>query len=244
LAIFSYSKLKTNQTMNKYQTAKHDSLKLIVKESKNNPESIAKVPKFGIVVNRIEEICNEIEPHQIEQEKNLTGITVDKDIIVENLTDSTVEISGAVYSYAHDINDNALMARVNYKSTRLESMSQSKLVAVAGVVLEEALKIPTTDLANEGISGEDLTAYQELIARFSVVKSSKKEAVIDRSGTTKKLNNLFKEASSLLKDKLDRLAVQFKRKDPEFYLKYKAARSVHYRSAAKKETDAVVNEPQ
>jgi hypothetical protein len=230
--------------MNKYQTAKHDSLKLIVKESKNNPESVAKVPKFGIVVNRIEEICNEIEPHQIEQEKNLTGITVDKDIIVENLTDSTVEISGAVYSYAHDINDNALMARVNYKSTRLESMSQSKLVAVAGVVLEEALKIPTTDLANEGISGEDLTAYQELIARFSVVKSSKKEAVIDRSGTTKKLNNLFKEASSLLKDKLDRLAVQFKRKDPEFYLKYKAARVVHYRSAAKKETDAVVNEPQ
>jgi hypothetical protein len=230
--------------MNKYQTAKHDSLKLIVKESKNNPESVAKVPKFGIVVNRIEEICNEIEPHQIEQEKNLTGITVDKDIIVENLTDSTVEISGAVYSYAHDINDNALMARVNYKSTRLESMSQSKLVAVAGVVLEEALKIPTTDLANEGISGEDLTAYQELIARFSVVKSSKKEAVIDRSGTTEKLNNLFKEASSLLKDKLDRLAVQFKRKDPEFYLKYKAARVVHYRSAAKKETDAVVNEPQ
>ena len=58
--------------MNKYQTAKIDSLKLIVKESGNNPESIAKVPKFGIIVNRIDEICNEIEPHRIEQEKNLS----------------------------------------------------------------------------------------------------------------------------------------------------------------------------
>lgn len=230
--------------MNKYQTAKHDSLQLIVKESRNNPESVAKVPKFGIVVNRIEEICNEIEPHQIEQEKNLTGITVDKDIIVENLTDSTIEISGAVYSFAHDMNDNALMARVNYKSTRLESMTQSKLVAVAGVVLEEALKIRPTDLANEGISAKELTAYKELIGRFSEVKSSKKEAVIDRSGTTEKLSILFKEASSLLKGKLDRLAVQFKRKDPEFYLKYKAARAVHYSTAAKKETSAVTSMPQ
>ena len=230
--------------MNKYQTAKLDSLKLIVKESGNYPESIARVPKFGIVVNRIEAICNEIEPYRIEQEKNLTGITAEKDIVFENLTDTTIEIAGAVYSFAHDINDNALMARVNYKQTQIESMPQSKLVAVAYIILEEALKIPSTDLANEGISAEELTAYQELIARFSAVKSSKKEAVIDRSGTTEKLNNLFKEATSLVKDKLDRLAVQFKRKAPEFYLKYKAARAVHYRSAVKKETATVVSEPQ
>ena len=178
--------------MNKYQTAKIDSLKLIVKESGNNPESIAKVPKFGIIVNRINEICNEIEPHRIEQEKNLTGITVDKDIIVGNLKDSTVEISGAIYSLANDRNDNALMARVNYKPTRIEKMSQAKLVAVASIVLEEALKISPADLANEGINAEELSAYRELIARFSVVKTSKKEAVIDRSGTTEKLNILFK----------------------------------------------------
>ena len=228
--------------MNKYQTAKIDSLKLIVKESGNNPESMAKVPKFGIIVNRIDEICNEIEPHRIEQEKNLTGITVEKDVIFENLTDFTIEISGAIYSFAHDRNDNALMARVNYKPTQIEKMSQSKLAAVAGIIIIEALKIDPADLANEGISAEELAAYQEIIARFSVVKSSKQEAVIDRSGTTEKLNILFKEATSLVKDKLDRLAVQFKRKDPEFYLKYKAARAVHYRSAAKKETDAVASE--
>jgi len=230
--------------MNKYQTAKIDSLKLIVKESGNNPESIAKVPKFGIIVNRINEICNEIEPHRIEQEKNLTGITVDKDIIVGNLKDSTVEISGAIYSLANDRNDNALMARVNYKPTRIEKMSQAKLVAVASIVLEEALKISPADLANEGINAEELSAYRELIARFSVVKTSKKEAVIDRSGTTEKLNILFKEANSLVKDKLDRLAVQFKRKDAAFYLKYKAARTVHYRSAAKKESEPVASEAQ
>lgn len=230
--------------MNKYQTAKFDSFKLIVKESGTNPESVAKVPKFGSIVNRLDEICNQIEPHRIEQEKNLTGITTEKDVIFENLTDFTIEISGAVYSFAHEMNDNVLMAKVNYKPTRIESMSQAKLAAFAGITLDEALKIPSDELANQGISAEDLVTGQELLARFNAVKSSKQVAVIDRSGTTEKLNILFKEATGLVKDKLDRLAVQFKRKDPEFYLKYKAARVVHYRSAAKKETDAAESEPQ
>ena len=221
--------------MNKYQLARHDSLKLTVKESRSNPKSIAKVPKFSIVINRVDEICNEIDSCQIDQEKDLTGITTDKIIALENLADTTVEIAGAVYSYAHDKNDNALMARVNYKPTIIEKMSQSELIVAAGIVLEEALKVNQADLANEGISAEELTTYKELISFFKEIKSSKHEAVIDRSGTTEKLNKLFKEASSLVKDKLDRLAVQFKRKDPEFYLKYKAARTIHYRTAAKKE---------
>ncbi len=229
--------------MNKYQTAKLDSLKLIVKESENNPVSIAKVPKFGNFVSRINEICIEIEPHQIEQEKNLTGITTEKDAIFENLIDFIIEISGAVYSYAHERNDNVLMAKVNYKPTRIESMSQSKLSAFAGITLNEASMISPEELASHGISAEDLVTGKELLARFNAMKSSKKEAVIDRSGTTEKLNNLFKEATSIVNDKLDRLAVQFKRKDPEFYLKYKAARAIHYRSAAKKETETVVSEP-
>jgi hypothetical protein len=223
--------------MNKYQTARLDSLKLIVKESNNNPNSIALVPKFGVVINRIGTICTEIESHQVQQEKDLTGITTDKDLAHENLIDSTVEIAGAVYSYAHDMNNNTLMSKVNYKSTSIEKMTQSEVVAVAGIILEEALKVPATDLVNEGISTEEMTAYEELISHFKNIKSSKREAVIDRSGTTEKINDLFREASTLVKDKLDRLAAQFKRKDPDFYLKYKAARAVQYHTAPKKSAE-------
>lgn len=224
--------------MNKYQTARLDSLNLVVKESKNNPNSIALVPKFASVIGRLETICNDIESFRIQQEKDITGITADKDVTLENLTDTTLEISGAVYSYAHDMGNNALMTKVNYKSTALEKMSQSEIVAVAGGVLEEAKKIPAEKLTLEGITPEELKAYGELISFFKSIKTSNREAIIDRSGTTEKINELFKEASSLLKDKLDRLATQFKRKDPEFYLKYKAARIVLYRSAPKIETDA------
>lgn len=221
--------------MNKHQSSKLDSLKLIAKESENNPESISKVPKFGVVVDRLRQICSDIEELQIEQEKDLTGITADKGVALENLSDSSIEIAGALYSYAHDKNDNILMAKVNLKATQIANMTQSELTATAKIILEEASQVPQEELANEGISADELSAYSELINYFSSVKSSKREAVIDRSGVTEKLSKLFEEANSLVKNKLDRLAVQFKRKDPDFYLKYKAARAIQYRATPKKD---------
>jgi hypothetical protein len=221
--------------MNKYQSARLDSLNLIVKESSNNPESITLVPKFGTVINQLQDICTELGEHRVDQEKDLTGITTNKDVALENLADSCIEIAGAVHSYAYDKQDHALMEKVNYKSAEIEKMTQAEVVAAAGIILEEALKIPVTDLANEGITAKEITDFKELISYFKSIKSSNREAVIDRSGTTEKINELFREASSLIKNKLDRLALQFKRKDPEFYLKYKAARVVLYRAAPKKE---------
>ena len=219
--------------MNKYQSARLDSLNLIVKESSNNPESIALVPTFGTIIKQLENICTELGEHQVDQEKDLTGITTNKDVTLENLADSSIEIAGAVHSYAYDKQDHALMEKVNYRSTDIERMTQSEVVVVAGIILEEALKIPATDLANEGITAKEITDFKELISYFKSIKSSNREAVIDRSGTTEKINELFREASSLIKNKLDRLALQFKRKDPAFYLKYKAARTVLYRPAQK-----------
>src|SRR5665648_99818 len=143
--------------MNKYQTAKLDSLKLIVKESKTNPKSMALVPKFSVIVDRVEQICSEIETNLIQQGKDLTGITTDKEIAHGKVTDSSVEIAGALFSYAHDRNNHSMMARVNYKSTHLENMTQAELIATAGIILQEALLVPVADLANEGITAEELS---------------------------------------------------------------------------------------
>lgn len=224
--------------MNKYQSARLDSLNLIVRESNNNPASVALVPKFGAVITQLQNICSDLDECRVEQEKDLTGITTNKDVTLENLVDSTVEIAGAVHSYAYDKQNHALMAKVNIKSADIEKMTQSEVIAAAGIILEEALKIPPADLANEGISAEEIVTYQELIDYFKSIKSSNREAVIDRTGTTERINQLFKKASSIIRNKLDRLAMQFKRKDPEFYFKYKAARVVQYRPATKKETTA------
>jgi len=229
--------------MNNYQNAKLDSNKLVVTESKNNPESIAKVPTFATTISKLEEINQALDRYRIDQEKDLTGITADKMASFEDLIDFTIEFSGAVYSYAAEKRDHALMSVVNFKPSIIGGMTQSDVVNTAGIVLKASKKLSANDLAQEGISAEDITSFETLIDYFKSIKTSNREAVIDRSSVTSKINDLFEEANSLVKNKLDRLAVQFKRKDPDFYLKYKAARNVNYPTANKKvDADAVADE--
>jgi hypothetical protein len=121
------------------------------------------------------------------------------------------------------------MAKVNYKSSRIERMSVEALIAASGIVLEEALKIPAADLANEGITAEELLRYKEMVGLFKSLSTTAREAIAERTVHTKKIAKLFEDAGSLIKNSLDRLATQFKRKDPDFYLLYKAARNVIHR---------------
>jgi hypothetical protein len=103
----------------------------------------------------------------------------------------------------------------------------------AGKVPGAAQRVPPADMAQEGITEAELTAFVELHSPFMDIKSASREALMARSGATERLARLFTEAGTLVKGTLDRLAVQYKKKDPEFYLKYKAARNIVYRRAQK-----------
>ena len=103
----------------------------------------------------------------------------------------------------------------------------------------EAGKIPAEALAEEGITAEEMTLLADAYNQFRDIVNSKREAVIERSGYTDRLAELFAEAASLKKNTLDRLATQFQRKAPEFYQKYKDAATVIHKRTAKKTTEEV-----
>jgi len=214
--------------MNKYQSAKQDSNKLVVKEARNNPASVNLIPKFASAIDKLESITIEIDEIRVQQEKDLKGVTTDKLFTMGNLIDYLVDIAGAIYAYALDKNDNALMSKVNFTASEVEKMSQSEIITAAKIVNEEAGKVAASDMTDHGISADELKEFGELNDYFQVIKSSTREAIIDRSGSTEKLRKLFIEARKLVKGTLDRLAMQYKRKDPDFYLKYRAARIIIY----------------
>jgi hypothetical protein len=238
---YLYKPYKT-LVMNKYQTAKQDAYTLVVKESKSNPDSIKLIPKFAKGIEQLDTIIQKIDVIRVQQEKDLTGITVDKRYSLNNLTDYMVDIAGALHAYAHDNGNNTLMGKVNYKPSVVEKMSQAEIIAAASIVYEEAGKIPAAELAEVGVSADELKEFAGLNDYFKNIKSAPREAIIDRSGSTEKLRDLFKEAGKLVKDSLDRLATQFKRKDPDFYLKYRAARNIVYSKPQKdKSTETATN---
>lgn len=225
--------------MNSFQISTQNSYKLIVSESKKSPEVLSLIPTYGKAISRMDEITTEIDRLSVQQAKNITGITLDKHALIEDLSDLVIDVAGAVHSYAIAKGDKTLQAKVNYKTNKVNIMSQAELANAAGVVLEEAGKIPAEALAEEGITAEEMTQFADAYNQFRDIVNSKREAVIERSGYTDRLAELFAEAASLKKNTLDRLATQFQRKAPEFYQKYKDAATVIHKRAAKKTTEEV-----
>lgn len=214
--------------MNKYQNAKLDSYKLVVKEARNNKQTTDLIPKFAKGIDRLEVIVTELDKLKTEQEADITGIAEDKGALQEELSDYVLDVAGAVHSYAQSNKDFTLMARVNFKPTSIERMNQHDLISAAETTRTEAAKLPLEVLAEEGISAQELAAFTKLIEDFRNIKPAPREAIIDRSSVTERVKGLFTEAQELIKGSLERLASQYKKKNPDFYLKYKAARNIIY----------------
>ena len=226
------------KSMNETQTIQHASNKLIVKEATNDPASLEMVPNFNKGITRLDEINAEVDSLGIQQEKDLTGVKTDKDKTVVSLADYVIELMGALYSHAYQTGNATLMSRVGYKSSVIRHLATPELLTVAGVVLVEAQNLPAEELLQAGIGSEDLATVQNLIAELNEVNTGPKEAIIDRAGVTERLAELFTESNGIVKNTLDKLAPQYKRKAPEFYRRYKAARGARYKgkSTTKPET--------
>jgi hypothetical protein len=222
--------------MNDYQTAKQTSFKLIAKEARNYPTEVSLIPTFATGIARLEAISTQIDVISTQQAKDITGITSDKNSLMEVVIDYLVDVSGAVHSYAIATGDQTLQAKVNYKEYAIAKMPQPDLTKAAAIVIEEAERIAPELLAKEGITASELAEFKTATNKFKELSSDPRAAIIDRSGYTQQIADLFAEASDLKKNTLDRLASQFRRKAPEFYLKYKAAATVIFKRGSKTPT--------
>lgn len=222
--------------MKTFQRSKQNAFKLIVLEAKNNPQAMALIPSFAAGISRLETISNSIDTLSIQQAKNITGVAEDKNAMFDDISAFIVDVAGAIHSYAVDKGNKTLQAKINYKEATLTKMPQADVLKAAAIVLEEADKIAPEDLANEGITADEMTEFKATYAQASGATTNTREAIIDRSTITHQLANLFVEGSDLKKNVLDRLASQFQRKDPEFYKKYKAAATVIYKRSSKTPT--------
>ena len=224
--------------MNKHQSVRLQMLELIGKEALNYSASINAIPAFARTMGRINVITSEILLLNAQQSVVLTGIAEKKHDAIGHLVDIVLEISGGIYSYADMNNDTVLKSKVNIKASTLGSIRLDKLIAIADTVSAQAQGLPQGALADFGISQEDLSTLDAVLQEVKSLKSAPREATLERSGYTDQLASLFEEANQLLKESLDKLAQQFKRKDPAFYAKYKTIRGMSATASGKSTSSA------
>lgn len=222
--------------MTEVQTAVLSAYQKMLLECDKAPESVAKIPLFKAKITLVREIVAEIQilaPQHIESTK---GKTTSKNSLLDELVDTTDIIASAVHSCAHQKGDTNLIEKVNYKRSKINNIGQNQILDIARVVLNNAKQVPAAELAEAGISAEELTEFAELIARVGAMVPDNAVTEVEKTAIGERIRELFAELADIKANHLNRLSKQFIRKDPDFYYRYKTTMVVQYPSSKKKDT--------
>ncbi|MBV5282336.1 MAG: hypothetical protein JZU53_07870 [Paludibacter sp.] len=219
--------------MNNYQKARLSSNKQIVIEAENHAAEVAVIPTFAKGIEQLKVINSEIDQLSVIQSEDLTGITEDKNEVLQEVIDYLIEVSGAIHSYAGQQGNKSLQALVNFKPSKVEHLDRHEIINVATTVLNEARKIVPSALINEGITPDEITQFDNVLTKLKSYSNTRHTAGIDQKDVTRRIAKLFAQATDIKKNTLERLAPQYERKAPEFFNKYKTAANVINRRAAK-----------
>ena len=79
---------------------------------------------------------------------------------------------------------------------------------------------------NGRVTQPKLTAFNQAIKTYDTLRSTPRQAKAAQSAATKQLGRAFPKVERILAGRIDKLMVQFKLSNPEFYDKYQTARSI------------------
>ena len=165
------------------------------------------------------------------QEQDFTGVTNDKKQTRQLMIDRALVIAQALTAYAN-INQNSVLAgRVKYTKSDFTSAKDAAVQSKAEIVLEVAEE-HVDNLGDYGITAQHVTELETAIGDYAEAISSPRVAINQRKQATGEIQQRIEEIDFLLKQKLDKIMIQFK--DTEFFTTYKAARIIVDRRGQRK----------
>jgi hypothetical protein len=150
------------------------------------------------------------------QEKNTTGVTLDKKDAKKQLIDFSRLVADALVAMAVITHNNTLEKSMYFSQSTLGRLSDSKLTETATLIHGTA-NTNLAALATYGITAPTLTSFLSIIADYNSAVPSPRNAIATKSVLTKNLIALLKEADVILNKVILKLAYQFKSSNPDFY---------------------------
>ena len=199
----------------------------------------AKIPAFGRAIAEGKIKLNEIEIAATDMGEKATGKTGEKNDIENGLIKMLVKISNGLYAYGDESNNPELIEKSGTSAGRMRKMKDADLATFAKARVQ-LVGANLTELADFGITAEDLTKTNLLIEQFESINAEITSKLKSRAGASKDVEAMVDALEGLVENRLDKYAEMLSEENSSFYNAYAATRNVYNYGKRYEKT----NEPQ
>jgi len=173
------------------------------------------------------------------QEEAVAGKRARRDQLLDEMAEAAVEIATVVAAYADKHRLTELAPRVRVRPGDFARARTVSRPVLARTVLDAAREV-LPDLGPYGVTAERLDELERRIAAAVDGIHQPRTGMVERKAATARLLALLDEIDELLGSQVDRLLYAVRRKHPQAYAGYRAARAIVDRPATRKPSEPVL----
>jgi Carboxypeptidase regulatory-like domain len=211
--------------MTSKQEAKLNMYNAVIAFCNQNEITVAEIPAFVTALENLAAKKSQIDDTAQQEAIIITGITINKANLKSTMVASATSIASAGFAYATSVNNPVLKEKFKFTSSDFQRFKDDELPLIVQNIHDNANSV-AAQLVAFGITAPMITAFQTQITNFSNAVPSPRNAAAQRKALRELLVTYFKEADLILKEQMDKLALQYKTSDPEFYNSYRNNRII------------------
>jgi hypothetical protein len=190
----------------------------------------ATIPALARKITEFVGTTRQIEQIHLQQASDTKGITEGKNLLKDDVAELGLVIAGALFSYGDSINNADLCERMDLVITDFKKNTVANFKKLCTEIVTEAQKAGT-NLVDFGTTAETVTTFQTLVTQFHDLATKPREEIVKKSTATTTLDELFTISDQILEFHIDKLMLQFKSRNSQFYKDYQNARIIEDRGS-------------
>lgn len=221
--------------MNRNETNQYEMILSVEKFLEENAAMISGYPAFTQPITQLHSLTALIRESAETQAISTKGVTALKEGERKLLEAGAVKVNNALKAQAAADNNLRLKAVVNISPSDIKKLRENDFITRLRLIYNEASPIQDK-LEVWGINQDDIKLLDRQINEFPQRTPGIRTVKAQSIQATQSIGETLKEASLLLRDKIDPMMLPFKTIKPEFYTQYKATRTIINRAATQSAT--------
>lgn len=190
-----------------------------------NAAIITTVPAFVTALASFQTTFDDLQTAAQAEIQAIAGVTIDKAEQRKTLVELATDMAASIFAFASATDNFILKEQVNLTFSDFNRLKDELLTPACQNVLDAA-NANSAALVVYGVTAAKITAFSTAITDYATAVPGPRNAVAQRSSAGTTIKELFKTGDEILKEQMDKLALQFKTANPEFYNTYKNNRII------------------